>query len=132
MRHLGREYLLDNFAFHEKGEVISLPFLIFLDGFGIFRNNFRTLLAFYLTPANLSFEDRRKVANVFTLALGPYNSEMIQELLKTTAEEFKANIKAKPAHERTEAEKAHLAWFEANPSNAGLLSTLWVCTDATV
>jgi len=37
----------------------------------IFRNNYRSLKGFYLTPANLPYSERRKEDNNFTLTLDP-------------------------------------------------------------
>ena len=75
--------------------ITSLPWILFCDGFGIYRNNYRALKAFYFVPANLPYEERRIIANNFTLALGPHGATMkdtihafsqsIQELDKGTS-----------------------------------------------
>lgn len=53
-----------------------LPYLLFIDDFGVHRNMYRALKAFYIIPVCLSYAERRKVANVFTLTLGPHGAEM--------------------------------------------------------
>jgi hypothetical protein len=61
----GRNLLVD-------GPSLSMPFLLFIDGFGIFRNTYPSLKGFYLTPASLPYAERRKESNMFTLTLGPH------------------------------------------------------------
>ena len=68
----GRERLSEAFGKPH----LSLPYLLFIDDFGVHRNNYRSLKAFYLTPAALSYKERRKVANVFTLTLGPHGAKI--------------------------------------------------------
>ena len=48
---------------------LFLLYLLFIDEFEIHRNMYRSLKAFYLIFANLSYEKRRKIINVFTLTL---------------------------------------------------------------
>ena len=48
---------------------LSLLYLLFIDEFEVHRNMYRSLKAFYLIFANLSYEKRRKIVNVFTLTL---------------------------------------------------------------
>ena len=61
----GRDLLVD-------GPSLSMLFLLFIDGFGIFRNIYPSLKGFYLTPASLPYAERRKESNMFTLTLGPH------------------------------------------------------------
>lgn len=69
-------------AFHHYDEgpqrlpCISMPYVLFVDDFGVHRNMYRALKAFYLTPANLPYYDRRKTMNSFTLTLGPHGASM--------------------------------------------------------
>ena len=70
--HFGRDHVERFFSQPH----LSLPYLLFIDGFGVHRNMYRSLKAFYLIPANLSYEERRKVANVFTLTLGPHGAAL--------------------------------------------------------
>jgi hypothetical protein len=48
--------------------------MTFIDGFGLYRNSYRSLMGIYLIPAALSFQERARRANVFPLALGPHGS----------------------------------------------------------
>ena len=52
------------------------PNLAFIHDFGVHRNMYRALKAIYLIPAYLSDEERRKIANVFTLTLDPHAANM--------------------------------------------------------
>lgn len=72
VQHFGREYVEEAFG---KPHV-SFPYLLFIDGFGIHRNMYRSLKAFYLIPAALPYKERRKIANIFTLTLGPHGAEI--------------------------------------------------------
>ena len=56
--------------------MISLPLILFIDDFGIHRNMYRALKAFYWIPANLDYSNRRKIANVYTLSLGPHGADI--------------------------------------------------------
>lgn len=54
---------------------VACPVLTFIDGFGVYRNSYRTLTGFYMTPAGLSEDDRSREANVFPVILGPHGSK---------------------------------------------------------
>jgi hypothetical protein len=56
--------------------VRSFPIILFIDDFGIHRNMYRALKAFYWIPAALPYGERRKIANVFTLTLGPHGARV--------------------------------------------------------
>ena len=58
--------------------VRSMPILVFVDDFGIFRNMYRALKGFYVTLAGLPYSERRKIANNFTLTLGPHGANLSQ------------------------------------------------------
>ncbi|KAI1104417.1 hypothetical protein F4804DRAFT_332300 [Jackrogersella minutella] len=64
----------DQRASHPSIPVISIPLLTFIDGFGLYRNVFRTLLGYYLTPAGMNSKDRKKRENTFPLFLSPHGS----------------------------------------------------------
>ena len=70
----GREYLCS--LAQSADECRSCPILLFIDGFGVHRNNYRSLKAFYATPASLPYTERRKLSNTFTLTLGPHGASM--------------------------------------------------------
>ena len=55
---------------------VSLPYLLFVDDFGVHRNMYRGLQTFYLIPACLEYSERRKLANVFTATLGPHGASL--------------------------------------------------------
>lgn len=55
--------------------IISCPVLSFIDGFGVFRNSYRSLMGLYCTPAGLKEEDRGRAINLFPIALGPHGSD---------------------------------------------------------
>jgi hypothetical protein len=58
----------------KEGDVISCPILIFIDGFGLYRNSYRSLIGVYAIVAGLIAEDRNRQANVFPLTLSPHGS----------------------------------------------------------
>lgn len=64
-----------------KSVVRSIPILVFIDDFGIFRNMYRALKAFYITLAGLPYSERRKIVNNFTLTLGPHGADFDQSIL---------------------------------------------------
>ncbi|KAF1816009.1 hypothetical protein P152DRAFT_388332 [Eremomyces bilateralis CBS 781.70] len=72
----GRQYLVDKFS--KSSNIISIPLLAFLDGFGLFRNMYRTIMGFYLLLAPLRSSDRNKRQNVFPLTLGPHGSNFTE------------------------------------------------------
>lgn len=75
----GRQHLESLHAARQR--VRSIPLLMFIDDFGIFRNMYRALKAFYMTPAGLPYSQRRKVANNYTLTLGPHGADMAEAVL---------------------------------------------------
>ena len=58
-----------------------MSYLLFIDDFEIHRNMYRALKAFYLIPACLNYQERRKLANVFTLLLGSHETK-IENVMK--------------------------------------------------
>ena len=64
-----------------NSRVRSIPILMFIDDFGIFRNMYRALKAFYVTLAGLPYSERRKIVNNFTLTLGPHGADLEQCVL---------------------------------------------------
>jgi len=53
---------------------ISVPLLTFIDGFGIYRNSYRSLMGMYVINAALTYLERTRRANVLPLTLGPHGS----------------------------------------------------------
>ncbi|KAI8171048.1 hypothetical protein KHU50_005759 [Colletotrichum sp. SAR 10_65] len=52
----------------------SCPVLVFIDGFGIYRNSYRSLVGVYLIIAALNGLDRHRAANIFPITLSPHGS----------------------------------------------------------
>lgn len=53
---------------------ISLPFSVFLDGFGLYRNAYHSLKGMYITPAGLDVDNRTHLSNMFVLMIGPFGT----------------------------------------------------------
>jgi hypothetical protein len=53
-----------------------MPILLFINDFGIHQNMYQPLKAFYITPANLTYQEHHQIANTFTLTLRPHGAEM--------------------------------------------------------
>ncbi|KAI9749068.1 MAG: hypothetical protein M4579_007019 [Chaenotheca gracillima] len=53
---------------------VTVPFLCFIDGFGLYRNMYRSLIGLYLIFAGLNSRERFRRANVFPVTLGPHGS----------------------------------------------------------
>ena len=51
-----------------------MPYTIFIDGFGVYRNNYRSLTGIYAQFAFLNAFDRNRNINVFPITLGPYGA----------------------------------------------------------
>lgn len=66
--------------FEEKWDVtrgnrcVSVPLLTFIDGFGLYRNSYRSIMGFYLNFAALTARERERRANVIPFTLGPHGS----------------------------------------------------------
>ena len=69
VEHYGRE-AIEAFASTEELPSLSLPFILFIDDFGIHRNMYRALKGFYITPASLGYQERRKPPTSSRLLLG--------------------------------------------------------------
>ena len=54
--------------------VLSLPLILFIDDFGLYRNMYRSLTGIYIVPAGLSISERQKAVNAHTVTLGPHGS----------------------------------------------------------
>ena len=73
LRHYTRSHFVDKF---DGKFVLSAPFLTFIDGFGLYRNAYRTLMGWYIIIAALTFEDRSRRINVHPITLGPHGSNL--------------------------------------------------------
>ncbi|KAL1973684.1 hypothetical protein VTN31DRAFT_6319 [Thermomyces dupontii] len=68
----GRSYLVDTF---KSGKCISVPYNCFVDGFGLYRRAYRSLLGIYVIPAGLDLHDQSRLSNIFPVTLGPHGSD---------------------------------------------------------
>ncbi|ROW07924.1 hypothetical protein VMCG_03429 [Cytospora schulzeri] len=55
--------------------IASAALLVFIDGVGIFRNSYRSLLAMYVTLANLNAHERSRPRNILPVVFGPHGSD---------------------------------------------------------
>ena len=67
----GRQHLID--TFHNRS-CISFPYQLFIDGFGLYRSMYRSLMGIYMIPACLSMAERSKRTNIYSITLGPHGS----------------------------------------------------------
>ncbi|KAJ4199790.1 hypothetical protein NW759_016000 [Fusarium solani] len=73
IKTFGRQMFEDwDVAFSDR-LVISCPLMMFMDGFGLYRNTYRTLMGIYTHPG-LPFSQRMRPVNVFPIVLGPHGS----------------------------------------------------------
>jgi hypothetical protein len=76
----GRQKLLTKFdsgTTADGGLVVqSIPLVVFIDGFGLYRNMYRSLMGVYLLNGSLSNQERNRRINVIPLILGPHGSNM--------------------------------------------------------
>ena len=69
----GRQALVDKFR---PGNTISLLYFLFIDGFGLYKNMYRSLMGIYMPFTSLNSTERNRRANVFPLTLGPHGSNL--------------------------------------------------------
>lgn len=70
------------FEIWDRQPVLSCPITIFIDGFGLYRNTYKSLAGVYATLAGLNGKDRHRQANIIPLALSPHGSNF-DESVKT-------------------------------------------------
>lgn len=82
LQHLGREHIIREFVGEGR---ISVPFTIFMDGFGLYRNAYHSLQGVYIQPANLDESARFTLQNMWVLMLGVFggNDQDIASCLAT-------------------------------------------------
>ena len=74
LQTFGRDHL-EAFDYKRTNrKTISVPLMTFIDGFGLYRNAYRTLVGVYTIFAGLSFQERARRANVIPLTLTPHGS----------------------------------------------------------
>lgn len=69
-----REYFRKDVDCATDNRCLSLSLTLFIDEFDLYRNAYRSLMKFYLQLANLSFHDRMRRSNVFSLTLESHDS----------------------------------------------------------
>jgi hypothetical protein len=67
----GRDHIINCFLLNPL-PVVTLPLVFFTDGFGTYRNSYRSLLAVYTGIANLPEQERRRLHNLKLLTVGPF------------------------------------------------------------
>ena len=65
-----------------------LSYMLFIDDFEIHRNMYRVFKVFYLISVNLSYDERRKLINVFILTLN-FHDVIIDDVINTFAKSIK-------------------------------------------
>ncbi|KAI5789148.1 hypothetical protein EDC01DRAFT_616999 [Geopyxis carbonaria] len=85
----GRSHLIEKFILNPDS-VCVIPQVLFCDGFGAYRNSYRSLTAVHCTPANLPLEERRKLYNNRLLTIGPFGSKLedLIDAIKPAAQEL--------------------------------------------
>ncbi|GAW12819.1 hypothetical protein ANO14919_021900 [Xylariales sp. No.14919] len=73
LRAYSREYFTANFACRE---VISLPFQMFVDAFGLYRNMYRSIMGMYYITQFFDASIRNRRSTVFTATLGPFGADL--------------------------------------------------------
>ncbi|KAJ6185889.1 hypothetical protein N7519_007190 [Penicillium mononematosum] len=68
--HYGRQFLIDTLS----SRCISLPYQMFIDGFGLYRTMYRSIMGIYMIPSCVNAEERAKRSNVLPITLGPHGS----------------------------------------------------------
>jgi hypothetical protein len=71
VKEYGREHLVKTF---EANKCLSVPYQLFIDGFGLYRNMYRSIMGIYMIPACLTAVERAKETNMYPITLGPHGS----------------------------------------------------------
>ena len=83
MKYFRREYIIKNF-----NNYTFFSYLLFINNFKIYRNIYRILKGFYFILAYLSYEEWRKIINIFILILSFHGVD-----IKAVIEAFNKSIK---------------------------------------
>ncbi|KZZ91982.1 hypothetical protein AAP_03201 [Ascosphaera apis ARSEF 7405] len=83
----GRESLLARLC-PEDRQVVCLPFLMFIDGFGLYRTMYRSLVGIYIIMATLNHRERSKSEAMYTMAFGPHATNF-SDIMDTLAPQLK-------------------------------------------
>ena len=76
LRQYSRDLFVNEWNLQNNGgkACISVPLVTFIDGFGLYRNSYRSLMGFYQIPAAMNFRERNRRTNVLPITLGPHGS----------------------------------------------------------
>jgi hypothetical protein len=74
--HYGRDHLISFAVDSEDVKPLSLPLVLFIDDFGVFRSMTRSAKAFHITPASLPYWERQKPGNNFVLTIAPHKADL--------------------------------------------------------
>ena len=69
----GREYF-ENQDITTSTRCISVLIQMFINGFGVYRNSYRSLIGFYTILARFTVWEKNRQANVFPITLSPHGS----------------------------------------------------------
>lgn len=61
---------------------LSIPYFMFIDAFGLYRNSYRSLVGVYLILGVLQHHERNRRANVFPVTLSPHGSNLNSALIR--------------------------------------------------
>lgn len=67
----GRDFLVSQL----KNGIKLFPMVLFVDGFRLYRNMYRSLTGVYAMPTGLTIRERQKSRKYYTLTLGPHGSD---------------------------------------------------------
>lgn len=87
--------LLDKFFSNNNYiPVLSIVTINFLDGFGLYRNIYRSLIGFYISNARLLLKERKRRTNLILLTIGPYRSNLadVMNIISLLLTELDASI----------------------------------------
>lgn len=84
----GREVLLSRLRPSNR-KVICLPFLLFIDGFGLYRAMYKSLTGIYAIMATLGYRDRSRPEGMYSFALGPHASNF-EDVMGAIAPQFQS------------------------------------------
>jgi hypothetical protein len=84
IRQFGRRWIEENMFStphtNFKHKIVSLPYTLFADGFGLYRGRWRSTMGIYILPAFFPEELRNRRANVLPITLGPFGSALADVL----------------------------------------------------
>ncbi|KAJ5146644.1 uncharacterized protein N7515_001208 [Penicillium bovifimosum] len=67
----GRQHLVDTLS---SQRCVSVPYQTFMDGFGLYRTMYRSIMGVYMIPSCVPVAERAKRSNVLPITLGPHGS----------------------------------------------------------